>query len=120
MKESVVNNTRHFNISRSVSDFLKIISALLVMFSHYFNLKAQSGLELNAFEWCIRSQGGNVGVAVFFFLSGYGLMSSEMKSHLSAMQFLKRRFCKIYFPVLLITAIWLPISYRITPPIRIH
>ena len=107
---------RSFSIPRGSSDLLKIISALLVMFSHYFNLKAQAGFELNAFEWCIRSQGGNVGVAVFFFLSGYGLMSSEMKSHLSAMQFFKRRFCKIYFPVLLVTAIWLPISYRITHP----
>ena len=116
MQECVVKNNTHFSINRSVSDFLKIISALLVMFSHYFNLKAQAGFELNAFEWCIRSQGGNVGVAVFFFLSGYGLMSSEMKSHLSAMQFFKRRFCKIYFPVLLVTAIWLPISYRITLP----
>ena len=86
------------------------------MFSHYFNLKAQAGFELNAFEWCIRSQGGNVGVAVFFFLSGYGLMSSELKGHLSASQFFKRRFCKIYIPVLLITAIWIPISYKLTPP----
>lgn len=116
MNESVLKNTQQFNINRSVSDLLKIISALLVMFSHYFNLKVQAGFELNAFEWCIRSQGGNVGVAVFFFLSGYGLVSSEMKSHLTLTQFFKRRFCKIYLPVLLITAIWLPISYRITPP----
>lgn len=105
-----------FKIDRGVSDLLKIISALLVMFSHYYAVIALAGYDLNPIEWLIRSQGGNVGVAVFFFLSGYGLMSSEMKSHLSAMQFLKRRFCKIYLPVLLVTAIWLPISYKITPP----
>lgn len=118
MNEPVVNNRniRDFTINKDVSDFLKIISALLVMFSHYFNLKAQSGLGLNTLEWCIRSQGGNVGVAVFFFLSGYGLMLSEMRSHLSAVHFFRRRFCKIYLPVLLVTALWLPISYRITPP----
>lgn len=105
-----------FHINRSVSDLLKILSALLVMFSHYFNLKAQAGEELNILEWCIRSQGGNIGVSVFFFLSGYGLMVSELKSHLSALQFFKKRFLKIYLPVLLVTAIWLPISYTITPP----
>ena len=107
---------RSFSIPRGSSDLLKIISALLVMFSHYYNLKAQAGFDLNMIEWCIRSQGGNIGVAVFFFLSGYGLMSSELKGHLSASQFFKRRFCKIYIPVLLITAIWIPISYKLTPP----
>lgn len=105
-----------FKINRGASDLLKIISALLVMFSHYYNLKAQTGYALNPFEWCVRSQGGNIGVAVFFFLSGYGLMMSEMKSHLPFKMFFRRRFCKIYLPVLLITAIWLPISYRIIPP----
>lgn len=104
------------NIDRKVSDLLKIISALLVMFSHYCNLKAQAGGALNALEWCVRSQGGNIGVAIFFFLSGYGLMSSELKCHLSISQFLRRRFAKIYLPVLLATALWLPIGYNITPP----
>lgn len=105
-----------FQISRGASDLLKIVSAILVMFSHYFNLKAQVGFELNPFEWCVRSQGGNIGVGVFFFLSGYGLMMSEMKSHLPLKMFFRRRFCKIYLPVVLVTALWLPITYRITPP----
>lgn len=48
---------RSFSIPRGSSDLLKIISALLVMFSHYFNLKAQAGFELNAFEWCIDHKG---------------------------------------------------------------
>lgn len=109
-----------FIINREASNLLKVISALLVMFSHYFNLKAQTGFALNTFEWCVRSQGGNIGVAIFFFLSGYGLMMSEMKSHLPLKVFFRRRFCKIYLPVLLVTAIWLPICYRITPPTLIN
>lgn len=56
-------------------------------------------------------------MAVFFFHSGYGLITSEMKSHLTAMLFFKRRFCKIYLPVLAVTALWLTISYRIPPPL---
>lgn len=107
---------RIFAIDKGTSDFLKIISALLVMFSHLFAVKSQVGYSLNPLEWCIRSQGGNIGVAIFFFLSGYGLMKSEMKSHLSFGMFFRKRFCKIYLPVLLVTAIWLPISYDITPP----
>lgn len=104
------------SINRGVSDLLKIISAVLVMFSHYYNLKAQAGYALNPIELVLRSQGGNVGVAIFFFLSGYGLMMSELKRHLNFKEFLKKRFLKVYLPVLLVTMIWIPIYYSITPP----
>lgn len=107
------------HIDRATSDTLKVVSALLVMFSHYCNLKAQAGNTLNVVEWCVRSQGGNIGVAVFFFLSGYGLMMSEIKSHLPLKSFFRKRFLKIYLPVILVTAIWLPISYIISPPLYI-
>lgn len=103
-----------FQITRGVSCTLKIVAALLVMFSHYCNIKATGGEALNSIEWLIRSQGGNVGVAIFFFLSGYGLMMSELKSHLPLKSYLKRRFLKIYLPIVLVTAIWLPISYFMT------
>ena len=102
------------SINRGVSDLLKIISAVLVMFSHYYNLKAQAGYALNPIELVLRSQGGNVGVAIFFFLSGYGLMMSELKRHLNFKEFLKKRFLKVYLPVLLVTMIWIPIYYSIT------
>ena len=86
---------------------------MLVMFSHYFNIKASMGAALNPVEWLVRSQGGNIGVAIFFFLSGYGLMMSEIKSHLAFGQYFRRRFLKVYLPVVLVTAIWLPISYNL-------
>lgn len=56
------------------------------------------------------SLGGALGNAIFFFLSGYGLMQSDSKKHLGFPAFVKRRLSKVYFPVLLITAIWLSIS----------
>lgn len=103
-------------IDKGVSDFFKILSALIVMLGHYFAIKAQMGYDLNFIERCIRSQGGNIGVAIFFFLSGYGLMMSEMKSHLLLSQFFKKRFCKIYLPIILVTALWMPLGYNLTPP----
>ncbi len=107
--------TRLFQIPRGSSDLMKIIAAILVALSHYCNIKATTGVVLNPIEWLIRSQGGNVGVAIFFFLSGYGLMMSEMRNHLNFKQFVKRRFLKIYLPVLLITALWLPLAYIFFP-----
>lgn len=86
---------KNFAIDRGFSDALKVLAALLVMTSHYMNIKATMGQPLNAIEWLIRSQGGNIGVAVFFFLSGYGLMMSEMKSHLSFKKYLRRRYLHI-------------------------
>lgn len=51
-----------------------------------------------------------MGVAVFFFLSGYGLMESEQKHHLGLLEFCKRRLSKVYLPTLLVTVIWIPIA----------
>lgn len=102
-----------FIIPRGLSDLMKVMAATLVALAHYFNIKASAGNALNPLEWLIRSQGGNVGVAIFFFLSGYGLMMSEMRTHLAFKRYLKRRFAKVYLPVLLITACWLPIYYSI-------
>ena len=56
-----------------------------------------------------------MGVAIFFFLSGYGLMESEQKSHLSLAAFFKRRFLNVYLPVLLVTALWLVSSLWLLP-----
>lgn len=102
-----------FQLSKGLSNVLKAFSAILVMIAHYCNVKAGSGETLNFIETIIRSQGGNIGVAIFFFLSGYGLMKSEQNSHLSFPQFFRKRFLKVYLPVLLVTLIWMPIAYNL-------
>ena len=48
-------------------------------------------------------------VAIFFFLSGYGLMESEKRRHLSTRQFAARRLSKVYVPVLIATVLWIPV-----------
>lgn len=92
---------------------MKVLAAILVMFSHYCSIKATNSSSLNAIEWLIRSQGGNIGVAIFFFLSGYGLMMSELKRHLTFTEYVRRRFLKVYLPVVCVTALWLPLAYHI-------
>lgn len=101
---------KKFIISKSLSDMLKFASCLLVAFSHYYSYvvieKQVGGVIYKAIE----SLGGYLGVSVFFFLSGYGLMESEQKHHLGIWAFCQRRLSKVYFPALSVTAIWIPIA----------
>lgn len=63
------------------------------------------GLSNNLFYQIFSTQGGYAGVAMFFFLSGYGLMESETKRHLNIWQFVVKRFWKIYKAVLIINVL---------------
>ncbi len=100
-------------LPKGTCDVIKLIAALLVVTSHIGSVAL--GPAYNSTHWSfylLATQNGYMGVALFFFLSGYGLMESEIRSHLPLYQFIKRRFLKVYFPVLLVTGLWL----LITPP----
>ena len=58
-------------------------------------------------------------VAVFFFLSGFGLMESEQKAHLDLKSFVRRRLMKIYLPVVLVSCLWLSLLYAL-PSVAEH
>ena len=101
----------HFVLRKDWCDWVKLLAAVLVAVSHYSTMVVinnhwsdSSFLRL----WC---QGGYIGVALFFFFSGYGLMESEAKKHLSIADFFRKRFLKVYLPVLLVSIIWIPIYY---------
>ena len=101
-------------LSKNTCDVIKFFSALLVISAHAAS--AALGPVYNSHHWFFyltATQNGYLGVAIFFFLSGYGLMESEAKSHLGLKTFFRRRFLKIYLPVLLVTALWLPIRVQI-------
>lgn len=98
-------------LSREYTDFLKIISALLVVVGHYASVSIVQGWSSIPIWKVIASQAVFIGVSVFFFLSGYGLSESDSKCHLSLTKYVKKRFLKIYKPVLLITILWLAIEY---------
>lgn len=79
----------------------------MVMLHHYSQYVISHDISNAILYQLLSTQGGYLGVAIFFFLSGYGLMESESKSHLNLKTFFKRRFLKIYLPVLLISFIWM-------------
>lgn len=100
-----------FALSKDVSNAVKVFAALTVMLSHYSQYVVANGISNSIIFKTISSQGGYLGVALFFFMSGYGLMESERKSHLTLKHFFKRRFLKIYLPVLLVSAVWIVLSH---------
>lgn len=100
-------------INIGTSTRIKFYCAIMVMLHHYFQLyfaSAGNSTE-HLLPFLAIQQFGYTGVALFFFLSGYGLMESEKKHHLNLKEFLKKRFSRIYLPYLLVTVIWLPFLY---------
>jgi len=100
-----------FQLDRDWCDYAKLAAAILVAVSHYSTVivinNHWSDSQFLRF-WC---QGGYIGVAIFFFFSGFGLMESEKKHHLGIVDFIKKRFSKVYLPVLFVSFIWIPLYY---------
>lgn len=78
---------KKFVLRKEWCDWVKLLAAILVAVSHYSTAvvinRHWSDSSFLRF-WC---QGGYIGVALFFFFSGYGLMESDAKKHLSAVDF---------------------------------
>lgn len=98
------------SLDRGLTDFLKIISCLLVAFGHYSGYALVSNVSSSPIYKIIAATGGYIGVAFFFFISGYGCMMSEQKKHLTAKQFFIKRLSKVWLPAVIISAIWLVIA----------
>lgn len=94
-------------LDKGVCNAIKLLSAILICLHHYSQYVCELGTT-NVIYKALSTQGGYLGVAIFFFLSGFGMMESETKRHLRPFQFLKKRLTKIYLPAVLITALWLP------------
>lgn len=103
-------------LPKTTCDVLKLLAALLVVSSHMASTAIGPYHSGNPAFYATATQNGYLGVAVFFFLSGFGLMESELKAHLDFKTFFKKRYLKIFVPVLLVTALWIPAFYHITPP----
>lgn len=94
-------------IDKNFSDVIKICAAVMIALHHFSQYVCVNHISDNLFYSMLSSQGGYLGVAVFFFISGYGLMESEQRVHLGCVDFFKRRLAKVYLPALAVTAIWL-------------
>ena len=98
--------------NRNVTDVLKFIACLMVALGHYCGYCSVNDIH-NVFIDAIRivsPQFGYLGVALFFLLSGYGLMMSDKKKHLEFGAFIRRRLSKTYLPAVLVSVIWLGIN----------
>ena len=98
------------DIDKILTNFVKFLACIVIALHHY------SQHAIGNSDGIIRSTlipfsayGGYFGVAIFFFLSGYGLSKSDQKRHLNFNDFCKRRIGKVYAPVLLSTMLWLPL-----------
>ena len=97
-------------IDKPLSSLVKFFAALTVALHHFSQYVYANDLSECIIYKLFSFQGGFLAVGVFFFLSGYGLMESEKKNHLSPSAFLKKRLFRVYIPVLLVTVLWLPIK----------
>lgn len=105
------NKSDKIILDRGLTDVIKFLASVMIALHHYSQLVLSTGVSDNLIYKLFSTQGGYLGVALFFFFSGYGVMMSDIKNHFSLVQFFKKRILKIYKPVILITIIWLPVIY---------
>lgn len=99
------NTTDRILLDRGMTDLLKFLSCIMIALHHYSQGMVVAGSH-NPIYQLLSTQGGWLGVAVFFFLSGYGLMKSDMKNHLKLFPFLKKRLLKTYLPAVFVSFLW--------------
>ena len=99
------NQSNKFCLDKDLTDLIKFLSCLMIALHHYSQGMVVAGTH-NPIYLLFSTQGGWLGVAIFFFLSGYGLMKSDMKNHQTPIQFFKKRLLKTYLPAVLISVIW--------------
>ncbi len=85
-------------ITRNVSMFMRGIGTLLVIFAHYAQWYLT--MEDGNIVWQLLSKVGRYGVAIFFLVSGYGLVLSAKKG--LNVGWVRRRIFNVYIPYLCI------------------
>lgn len=99
------NNAGGVFLSKQFSLLLKGIACIVIALHHYSQHVVSTGISDSLLYKILSTQGGFSGVALFFFLSGYGLMESERQAHKSIMKGIPNRLWALYYPVLIINLI---------------
>jgi peptidoglycan/LPS O-acetylase OafA/YrhL len=99
-----------FNLSKEVSTCLKGVSCLLIVLHHWCSGLSGVGYD-NILVKLLTQAGGVTGVAIFFFLSSYGLTRSQLVKKDSISSFFTKRLTKVYIPLVLTNVLWLVLRY---------
>ena len=99
-----------FNLSKEVSTGLKGFSCLLIVLHHWCSGLSGVGYD-NILVKLLTQAGGVTGVAIFFFLSSYGLTRSQLVKKDSISSFFTKRLTKVYIPLVLTNVLWLVLRY---------
>lgn len=95
------NCSNHLQLSRNYTNVLKFLTCLLIATHHYCGTYYFYTDDKTIVLRAMVTMGGVIGVNLFFFLSGYGLMMSEKKVHLGFIEFIRKRLFKVYLPAVL-------------------
>lgn len=99
-------NTNHeIAFDKGVTDVIKLMSIAMIAIHHFLQYALTRG-NGGAFSSLYCSQAGYLGVALFFFLSGYGVMKSHQRHQMSFGEFVNKRLLKIILPMLLANLLW--------------
>lgn len=104
------NSSGTIIIRKSFSDTIKLLACLLVAVSHYAQYMIVVG-KSNIILDILASQGGYLGVAFFFFFSGYGLICSMSRQKTTFLEYFKKRISKVYIPAVFVSLIWVIILF---------
>ena len=106
--------TDYYYLSPSTTSALKGLAAIIII-CHHFCLYQFNHVDHNLFYSIIPKNGGNFALAIFLFLSGYGVTKSELSKPLPFIPFIKRRIWKILKPCIIISCITL-VCYSLFMP----
>ena len=102
-----------FILTRGQTSALKFCGCLMIAMTHYSGY-ALSVLESHSLIYkAMAATFGYCGVALFFFLSGYGLTRGEQLNPSTLKVFFGKRIHSTYMPAVLVSVIWLLINVGI-------
>lgn len=106
MKIELSANINHdIAFDKGVTDVIKLLSIAMIAIHHFLQTALTRG-DGGAFSSLYCSQAGYLGVALFFFLSGYGVMKSHQRHQMGFGEFVNKRLLKIILPMLLANLLW--------------
>lgn len=100
-----------FSLSKDASTCLKGLACLLIVLHHWCSGLSGAGYDSFLVELFTQA-GGITGVAVFFFLSSYGLSRSQQKKKDTLTSFFTKRLVRVYIPLVITNVLWLSLKYE--------